>query len=79
MKLTLQPNRERGFFATIIMVAILGILLIFVAANAKRLQLLDRELKLVEQRQVMKFNTPAAGTNPVASATSTNESSATSP
>lgn len=79
MKLPLQPNRERGFFATIIMVAILGILLIFVAANAKRLLQLDRELNLVEQRQVKKFNTPAAVTNPVASAMSTNEPSAPSP
>jgi Na+/melibiose symporter-like transporter len=79
MKLPLKPNRERGFFATIIMIAILGIILIFVAANAKRIYQLDRELKLVEQRQVNRLNPPASPTNHVAASVSTNSPAATPP
>jgi hypothetical protein len=63
MKIRLQPNRERGFFATVIMVAILGLLLIYVAANVKRLHQLDRELKLVEQRQAARLGMTAIETN----------------
>lgn len=63
MKTPAQTNRERGFFATILMVAILGIILIFVAANAKRLHQLDQELRLVEQRQISRHHPPAPTTN----------------
>lgn len=63
MNLRLQPNRERGFFATVIMVAILGLLLIYVAVNVKRLRQLDRELKLVEQRQAARLSGVAVSTN----------------
>lgn len=79
MKLPLQPNRERGFFATIIMVAILGILLIFVAANAKRLYQLDRELNLVEQHQIHRVNPEVTTTNAVDARPSTNQKSTTTP
>ena len=72
MKLPLQPQPERGFFATIIMVAIVALLLVFVMANGRRLYQLDRELNRVEQQQTQKFRGPHATTNPVATPHFTN-------
>lgn len=50
-----QSNRRRtesGFFLTIVLLIIASIMLIYVAANARRLALLKKEIQLVEQKQI---------------------------
>jgi len=42
--------------AVIIMLALLSIILVYAAANIQSLSRLDREIKLVDQRQVRRWN-----------------------
>lgn len=48
--------RERGFFLVIVLLAITAIMLIYLTVNARRLAVLKQDLRLVEQRQIQRFN-----------------------
>ena len=53
-----RARRERGFMI-IAMMAILAMMLIYVAASTTTLTRLRQNLKLVEQKQVQRLQTPA--------------------
>jgi hypothetical protein len=55
-------QREQGV-ATIVILALLSIVLIYVAANVRTLDTLGRELKLVEKQQIRRLNARAGVTN----------------
>lgn len=63
MKLAPSSNhprrRERGFFLVIVLLAVTAIMLIYLTVNARRLAVLKQNLRLVEQKQIQRFN-PAA-------------------
>ena len=65
MKLAPSPNhpprRENGFFLVIVLLAITAIMLIYLTVNARRLAVLKQDLRLVEQKQVQRFNPVASG------------------
>lgn len=55
-----HPNRcrrrnERGFFAVIVMMILLAIMLIYVASNTRVLNELHQELKWIEQKQLQRM------------------------
>jgi hypothetical protein len=59
--------------AVIIVLAFLAIILIYLAANARTLHLLERDLKLIEQKQVQRLavtniKTNSTGALPIQSA-----------
>jgi len=58
-----QPDRprERGFFLVIVLLAITAIMLIYLTVNARRLAVLKHDLRLVEQKQIQRFNPTASG------------------
>ena len=64
-------HRERGFFLVIVLLAITAIMLIYLTVNAHRLAMLKQDLRLVEQKQVQRFN-------PIASGATTNRAPASS-
>jgi hypothetical protein len=51
-----RRTRERGFFLVIVLLAITAIMLIYFTANARHLAALKHDLRLVEQKQVQRFN-----------------------
>lgn len=51
MKIAL-PKTNRSGMATIIVLAILAIMLVYITANVRAISALHQELKLVEQRQM---------------------------
>jgi hypothetical protein len=56
-----QPSRQtRSGMATIIVIALLAIILMYVAANARTLGYLKRDLHLVEQKHQRRLALPAA-------------------
>ena len=62
--------RERGFFLVIVMLIMASIMMIYVAANSRRLTNLKNEIRLVEQKQVQRLNHPATvATNNIATPT----------
>ena len=65
MKLAPSSNRprhhQRGFFLVIVLLAITAIMLIYLTVNARCLAVLKQDLRLVEQKQVQRFNPAAAG------------------
>lgn len=70
MKLTQKSgvrsqNSERGS-ATILVLALLAIMAVLLSANQLVLHNLKRELRLVEQQQLKKFQSPAAKPAPPA-------------
>jgi len=59
---TNQPCRhQRGFFLIIVLLAVTAIMLIYLTANARRLAVLKQDLRLVEQKQIQRFNPAASG------------------
>jgi hypothetical protein len=52
---------ERGM-ATVIFIALLGIMLILVAAESRALFYLHREVKFLEQQQIKRLNAPTTNT-----------------
>lgn len=58
-----QINRSRDGTAVIVVIAILSILLIFVAGNLRTLHLLRRDLKLVETQQTNRIAVMGPVTN----------------
>jgi hypothetical protein len=61
-----SPRRREQGMATIVVLALLSIVLIYVAANVRSLDILGRELKLVEKQQIRRLNARAGVTNNVA-------------
>jgi hypothetical protein len=53
---------ERGM-AIIVVLVLLSIILLYLAASARTLALLGRDLKLVEQQQLHRLVSPGQGTN----------------
>lgn len=77
MKLPIQPARhhERGV-AVVIVLALLTILMLYIAANMRSLRIMSQEIKLVEQRQLRHWNVNVVTLGP---ATSTNAMPAAKP
>jgi type II secretory pathway component PulK len=71
MKISLQKRSrhtrhgERGM-AVIVVLALLALILIYVAANARTLQHLERDVKLLEQKQTHRLAVIIGKTNAVA-------------
>ena len=65
MKLSPASNRsrpqQRGFFLVIVLLALTAIMLIYLTIDARRLAVLKRDLRLVEQKQIQRWNPPASG------------------
>jgi hypothetical protein len=63
----LGPRRreERGV-AVIVVLALLALIFLYIAANARTLDHLNRELKLIEKQQIRRLAGPTARTNSVA-------------
>lgn len=67
--------REQGFFLVIVMLMLASIMLLYVAANSRRLVNLNKEIRLIEQKQVQRLNRSTSVTTnniaaPVVAATS---------
>ena len=54
-------SHQRGFFLIIVLLAVTAIMLIYLTANARRLAVLKQDLRLVEQKQILRFNPAASG------------------
>jgi len=64
VKLSLRiASRSDDGSAVVVMIVLLGLMLIFVLANLKTLHFMDRELKLIEKRQVQRLSATALATN----------------
>ena len=63
-----RRRAEQGFFLVVVMIILATIMLIYLAANSRRLANLKREIRLVEQKQVQRLNrSPAVATNSIPS------------
>jgi len=58
-------NHSRSGMAVILVLAFLAIILIYLAGNARTLFWLERDLKLVEQKQVQRLATTNIKTNSI--------------
>jgi hypothetical protein len=58
-----RPPRRQSGSAVIVVMALLAIILIYVAANLRTLTSLGRELKLLERQQIRRLQTAAPRTN----------------
>lgn len=59
-----SPDRrpgQQGFFLVVVMFILATIMLIYLAANSRRLANLKSEIRLVEQKQVQRLNRSTAG------------------
>lgn len=52
MKIRTANRRSQQGLATIIMLVMLALVTVYVAANVRALRGLDRDLKLIEQKQI---------------------------
>ena len=59
MKLHSSHNKNKSGSAVLVVLALLSLMTAMVAANAKALHLLKREIQLIEREQQKKFNKPA--------------------
>lgn len=57
MKLNLKPSGDRGF-ATLVVMMVVALMLVYVAGNVTSLGYVDRSLRLIEERQLRKFPKP---------------------
>ena len=55
MKIQPTSKRRQGGMAVIVMLALLSIMLIWIGASMRSLNRLDRELKLLDQRQTRRL------------------------
>jgi hypothetical protein len=51
---------QRGFFLVIVLLAVTAIMLIYLTVNARSLSALRQDLRLVEQKQIQRFNLAAS-------------------
>jgi len=70
-----QPRRRQQGMAVIVVLALLGIMLLYVGANTRSLRDLGRELKLLERQQIKRLNSRTAFTNAPVTTVKTNASS----
>ena len=56
-----QRPREHGFFLVIVLLAVTAIMLIYLTVNARSLSALRQDLRLVEQKQIQRFDPVASG------------------
>jgi hypothetical protein len=61
------PPRGESGMATVLFIALLGIMMVFVMVESSSLIRLHREVKLLEQQQIKRLNSPQ--TNAVSTAT----------
>jgi len=67
------PRRRQAGSAVIVVMALLAIILVYLAANLRTLDSLGRELKLLERQQTRRLQTATATTNsPSATTVGTN-------
>lgn len=59
-----RPPRRQAGSAVIIVMALLAIMLVYVAANLRTLSNLLRELRLLERQQTRRLQTSTPSTNP---------------
>ena len=59
------PNHSQSGMAVIIVLAFLAIILIYLAANARTLHWLERDLKLLERKQVQRLAGTSIKTNSI--------------
>ena len=60
MKLTVSTTSRRRGIAIIVMLALISILILYVAANLHAISSLGRELKLTERHQLQRLNALSA-------------------
>ena len=61
-----RRRTEQGFFLVVVMFILATIMLIYLAANSRRLANLKREIRLVEHKQVQRLNrSPSVATNSI--------------
>ena len=61
-RITHRASRQSGF-AVIVMMILISIILIYIAGNLRMLHHLNRDLQLVEQKQIQRVNPPYSRTN----------------
>ena len=49
-----RRRNERGFFAVIVMITLLALMMVFVASNTGSLNQVSQELRIVERRQLQR-------------------------
>jgi len=59
----LNASRCNHGSAVLVIIVLLGLMLIFVFANLKTLHFMDRELKLIEKRQLQRLGAMVPATN----------------
>jgi len=70
-----QPRRRQQGMAVIVVLALLGIMLLYVGVNTRSLRDLGRELKLLERQQIKRLSNRTAFTNASVTTVRTNASS----
>lgn len=68
MKIRIQSRRCEQGMATVVMLSLLSIILIYLSINVRSISNLEREVKLVEQKQIKRLNVSAGATNAVVKA-----------
>ena len=63
MKISVPPPRREQGMASVIVIAFLAIILIYVSVNARSIICLEREVKLVEKQQIKRLNARYGPTN----------------
>ena len=63
MKIPVPPQRREQGMASVIVIAFLAIILIYVSVNARSIICLEREVKLVEKQQIKRLNARYGATN----------------
>jgi type II secretory pathway component PulK len=63
MKTPLQSNQSQRGTAVIVMLAILSLMFIYIAANVRSLGTLEREIKLLDQKQIRRLERISATNN----------------
>lgn len=68
MKILIQSRRREQGMATVVMLFLLSIILIYVSINMRLISTLEREVKVLEQKQIKRLNVSAGATNAVVKA-----------
>lgn len=69
---SVSPRRQHGFFLVVVLLALVVIMLVYIAANLRILAALKRDLRIVEQKQIQRLEKfspqapPATNASPVA-------------
>jgi hypothetical protein len=71
MKISVPPQRREQGMASVIVIAFLAIILIYVSVNARSIICLEREVKLVEKQQIKRLNVRYGATNATSVVTKT--------